>query len=153
MLTLTEAPAELDPFTLRFTALFGMSMGFTPDRLRSRSAGTLREAADKQVADEIEFLAVCGFTGQVASAVLDERDRANRALRQQPYSEEDTRREVRAVAEGFLAWKGPAVVDICREIADTAGKKRDHVTRRSFLEFAAAAELLLAERDAAESFA
>jgi hypothetical protein len=46
MLTLTEVPAELDPFTLRFTALSGMSMGFTPDRLRSRSAGTSREAAD-----------------------------------------------------------------------------------------------------------
>jgi hypothetical protein len=152
MLTLTQVPAELDPFTLRFTALFGMSMGFTPDRLRSRSAGTLREAADKQVADEIEFLAVCGFTGQVASAVLDERDRANRALRQQPYSEEDTRREVRAVAEAYLNWKGPAAVGLFHRAANDAGKRGDAVMRRSFTEFAEAAELLLAERGA-ESFA
>lgn len=148
MLTLTEVPAELDPFTLRFTALFGMSRGFTPGRLRSQSAGTPWEAADKQVADEIEFLAVCGFTGQVASAVLDERDRANRAMWQQPYSEEDAHREVRAVAEAYLDWKGPAAVGLFHRAADTAAKEGDAVMRRSFTKFAEAAELLLAERGA-----
>jgi hypothetical protein len=144
MLTLTQVPAGLDPFTLRFTALFGMSMGFTPDRLRSRSAGTLREAADKQVADELEFLTVCGFTAQVAFAVLDERDRANRALRQQPYSEEDARREIRGVAQAFLDWKGPAAVAFLRGITNSP----DTVARRSYTEFAEAAEQLLAERRA-----
>lgn len=152
MLTLTEVPAELAPFTLRFTALFGMSMGFTPDRLRSRSAGTSREAADEQVADELEFLIACGFTRQVASAVLDERDRASRAMWQQPYSEEDTRREVRAVAEAYLDWKGPAAVGLFHRAANEADKRGDAVMRRSFTEFAEAAELLLAERGA-ESFA
>jgi len=148
MLTLTETSAELDPATLYSTALFGIAMGFTPDELRTRSAGTRQEAADRQVADEIDLMTMCGFTRKVASTVLDERDHANRALRQQLYSDEDARRETRAVAQAFLDWKGPAAVGICREIAETAGKERDHVTRRSFLEFAAAAELLLTERDA-----
>ena len=148
MLTLTETPAELDPATLRFSALFGIAMGFTPDELRTRSAGTPQEAADKQVADEIDLMTMCGFTKQVASTVLDEGDRANRALRQQPYSKEEAWREIRAVAQAFLDWKGPAAVGIFREIADTADKEGDAVMRRSFTEFAEAAEQLLAERDA-----
>jgi hypothetical protein len=151
LLTLTEVPAEIDPAALRFTALFGLSMGFTPDGLRSRSAGTPQEAADKQLADEIEFLTAFGFTTQVAAAVLDERDRANRALRQEPYSEEDARREVRAVAGAFLDQQGPGAVGIFREIADRAAEEGDAVMCRSFTEFAAAAEQLLAEHGA-ESF-
>ena len=81
-----------------------------------------------------------------------ERDRANRALRQQPYSDEDARREIRAVAGAFLDWKGPAAVGFCRGIADTADQDGDVVLRHSFLEFATAAELLLTEHGA-ESFA
>ena len=65
MMTLTETPAELDPATLHFTALLGISMGFTPCELRTRSAGTLQEAVDHQVADEIDLLTMCGFTRQV----------------------------------------------------------------------------------------
>jgi hypothetical protein len=150
MLTLTEVPAEIDPATLRFTALFGISMGIAPGELRTRSAGTPRESADKQVADEIDLLTVCGFTRQVASAVLDERDRATRP--RQPYSKEDAWPGIRAVAEAVLDQKGPAAVGLFRQIADTAAKRGDDEMVRSFLDFAEAAEQLLAER-AAESSA
>ncbi|MGH3246519.1 MAG: hypothetical protein ACRDOI_09940, partial [Trebonia sp.] len=102
--------------------------------------------------DEIEHLTGCGFTARVASIVIAERDHANRALRQQRHSEEDARREVRAVAEAALRQEGPAAVSIFRQVAVTAGADGDTVSHASFLEFAAAAELLLAEHGA-ESFA
>jgi hypothetical protein len=151
MMTLTETPAELDPATLHFTALFAISMGFTPDEVRTRSAGTPQEAAGKQVADEIDLMTMCGFTRQVASTVLDERDRAKRALSQQSYSKEEAWQEIRAVAGAMLRADGPAAVDMCRQIADAADQRGDVVMRRSFTEFAEAAEQLLAERGA-ESF-
>jgi hypothetical protein len=152
LLTLTEAPAELDPATLRYTALFGIAMGFTAAELRTRSAGTSWESADKQLADEIELMTACGFTRRVSSTVLAERDRANRALRQHRYSAEDMRRGIRTVAEAGLRQEGPEAVRMFRQLADTAEQEGDIASRRSFLEFAAAAELLLAEYGA-ESFA
>jgi hypothetical protein len=151
MMTLTENPIELTPAALRFAALFGLSTGFTPSGLRARSAGTPQEAADKRIADEIDLLAECGFTRQVASAVLDERNRANRALHAGHDCAEEARQEIRAVAGAFLNWKGPAAVGICRQIADAADKRGDGEMRRSFTEFADAADQLLAERGA-ESF-
>jgi hypothetical protein len=142
MLTLTELPAELDPAALHFTALLAIAAGITPDELRTRSAGTPH---DSQVADEVDLLTMCGFTRQVASTVLDERDRAKRALPQQPYSTEDAWQEIRAVAGAFLDLKGPAAVGFLRGIADAADKEGDGEMRRSFTEFAEAAEQLLAE--------
>ena len=153
MTTLTEAPAELDtlratgltellPATaLRFTALVGIAAGITAEELRTRSACTAREAADGQLADEVERLIACGVTKEVARrALADDGDRPRRR-----YSEEDARREIRAVAEAMLRQEGPAAIGICRQIAATAGQRGDAVLRCSFLEFAAAAELLLAE--------
>jgi hypothetical protein len=48
----------------------------------------------------------------------------------------------------MLRQEGPAAVGIFREMAETAGKRSDDVTRGSFLEFAETAEQLLAERAA-----
>ena len=145
MMTLTETPAELDPATLYFTALLGISVGFTPDELRTRSAGAPQEAVDHQVADEIDLLTMCGFTRQVAITVIDERDHANRALHAEHCCAEEAWREIRAVAGAMLRADGPAAVDMCRQIADTADKRGDAEMRRSFAEFAKAAEQLLAE--------
>lgn len=152
MLTLAEIPVALDPAALYFTALLGISMGFTPGELRTRSAGGPREAVDHQVADEIDLMTMCGFTRQVASTVLAERDHANRALHAGHCCAEEARREIRAVAGAMLRTEGPAAVGMCRQIADTADKRGDAQMRRSFTEFAEAAEELLAERGA-ESFA
>ena len=149
MLTLTENPVELTPEVLRFAALFAISVGFpAAAELRTRSAGTAREATDKQIADEMDCLAWCGFTQPVATTVLDERDRSHRALRQQPCSEDAARREVRKVAGAFLDWKGPEAAGFCREIASTTARDGDGELNRSFTEFADAAEQLLTERRA-----
>jgi len=78
MMTLTEAPPVLDtlratgltellPATaLRITAMVGIAAGITAEELRTCSAGTAREAAHRQVADEIEWLTACGVTKEVA---------------------------------------------------------------------------------------
>jgi hypothetical protein len=149
-MTLTETPAAVDAAQLRYTAMLAISMSFTPGELRTRSEGTQQEAADKQIADEIEFLSACGYTEQVASTVLTERARA---IPHTPRgTEEDARREIRTVAEVFLQQLGPEAVALCHRIADTAAKRGDDTMVRSFLDFAEAAEQLLAER-AAESSA
>lgn len=91
MLTLAETPAELDAPALRFAALLAISLGSTPDSVRARSAGTDREVADKQLADEIEYLAERGVTERAAGRVFRERDRKNPAYKDYRYSEQDAR--------------------------------------------------------------
>jgi hypothetical protein len=91
MLTLTEVPAELDPAALRFAALFGISTGLTPAELRSRAMGAPQEIADKQIADEIDYLTARGVTERVVRRVFRERDRKNPAYKDYRYSEQDAR--------------------------------------------------------------
>ena len=129
-MTLTQNPAELDPGELHFNAVRAIADGVTPDELRSSTAGTAREAVGKQIADEAEHLASRGVT----------RRGALRAVK------ECIRLSVRAVAEAGLRAEGPAVVRTFRRIADTAEREGDTASRDSFLEFAAEAERLLAER-------
>ncbi|HZR53613.1 MAG TPA: hypothetical protein VFB06_29415 [Streptosporangiaceae bacterium] len=147
-MTVTEIPAELTPASLRFTALFGISMGFTAAEVRTRPGDTAQKSADKQIADEIDLMTACGYTRQVAAVVLDERGRANRGLHPQRCGAEQARREVRAVAEAMLRARGPAAVRICRRIAGQAAIDGDSELSRSFAEFADAAEELIAECEA-----
>jgi hypothetical protein len=91
LLTLAESPAELDAPALRFAALLGISADMTPGAIRTRSAGTDREVADKQLANEIDYLAERGVTERVVRRVFRESDRANPAYRDRRYSEQDAR--------------------------------------------------------------
>ena len=131
MLTLTEIPAELDPEELHFKAISVIADGILPGELRSRTAGTPREGAGKQIADEAEYLAARGVTRRVARRAV----------------EECSRWYVRRVARAFVDWKGPAAVGFLRGIADSP----DTVMRRSYTEFAEVAEQLLTERGAEPS--
>ena len=145
MMTLTEKPTELDPRELRIAALAEIAVSDLPGY---STAAALKPVA-KQVADEILLLAWCGFTPPVARAVFAERDRARRSARTRPYSPEQVRREIRAVAEAGLLTEGPAVIGIFRQVADQAEQDGNSTLCRSFLEFAAVAEELLAGRGAA----
>lgn len=147
MMTLTETPTVLDPARRRFIALVGIATGVTADKLLAIAAPTADadEVASSQIAEEIVFLAWCGFTESAARAVLDERSRAKKNAPRRPRSEEQSRAEIRAVAAAMLRQEGPAAVGLCRQAAATAAQDGDPVTRRSFLEFATAAEQLLAE--------
>ncbi|MGH3263110.1 MAG: hypothetical protein ACRDNS_14055 [Trebonia sp.] len=148
MLTLTETQAELTPAALRFTALFGMSLDVTATELRNRLGGTAQKAKDKQLADEIDLMTACGYTGRVATTVLAERDRANEAPHLRYSCPEQAGREIRAVAGAAVDQEGPAAVRILRGIAAASASEGDSQSDKSFTEFADAAEQLLAERGA-----
>jgi hypothetical protein len=113
LLTLAETPVEVDARTLRFAALLAISMGSTPDSVRTRSAGTDREVADKQLADEIDYLAERGVTERVADRVFRERDRKNPAYKDHRYSEQDAREAAMlylAVGITSASLRGPAAL-------------------------------------------
>jgi hypothetical protein len=142
MLTLTEFPAEIDPIALRFAALLGISMGLPSAGLRTRSAGTRQEIADKQIADEIDLLTFCGYTMQVADLVLLERGAIPRT---RPCTDEEAHRSDRRVAAAVISQHGAAAVGIFQRAAAIGD---DDAVRKSFIKFAAAAEELLAESPA-----
>jgi hypothetical protein len=141
--TVTTAGADsLMAGRLRAAALLLIASDVTPDELRSWPEPTAaRKVADREIADEAEYLASRGVTKEVARRAIAEYDQGRPRRR---YSEDDARREIRAVAEALLRREGPAAPGIFRQVAD----KVDGSTRESFLEFAATAEQLLAERGA-----
>jgi hypothetical protein len=142
MLTLIEVPAEIDPTVLRLAALLGISTGLTPVELRSRATGTPQELADKRIADEMDLLTTCGYTRQIADAVLRERGPFVPA---RPRTDEEAHQSDRRVAAAAISQHGAAAVGIFRRAAAIGD---DDAVRKSFIKFAAAAEELLAESPA-----
>jgi len=137
MLTLTQNPAGLDPATLRYTALLAIAVEITPAKLRTRSAGTPQAAADRQIADEVDYLSARGVTGRAASRALAERDRRlNPGRQHRPYSEQDARQAAGIyLADGMTS--GALRADTA--LRGTPG------TRRMFAMVADAMDALLAE--------
>ena len=126
--TASEGPNLLHPKRARYIALGAIADGVTPGELRL-AAAERSSRVGRQIADEAEYLIAHGVTGRVAVRAQGEIARLS----------------VRRVAAAMLHQEGPAAIGICRQIADTAGQDGDAVLRCSFLEFAAEAELLLAE--------
>jgi hypothetical protein len=123
--TTAEAPNLLRPQRARYIALGAIVGGVTPGELRSATTGRV----GRQIADEAEYLLAHGVTRRAAI-------RARKEI---------ARSSVRRVAMAMLRQEGPSAVGIFRELAETAGLRRDGVTESSFLEFAETAEQLLAE--------
>jgi hypothetical protein len=136
---IAKPPAGLDaeaPSFPRYPALLAITLGYTAEEVRTGPAATGIEADDKQIADEIDYLAAHDVTRRVASRAVSEHDQSM-----------CRRIEDERVAQALLRQEGPAAPGICRRIASTCGPR----DRGSWLKFAAAAERLLAGQSAARA--
>jgi hypothetical protein len=125
MNTLAERPVPVDTLTRR-AAVTLLGMDYSPEHVRTRCAGTDREAADKELAAEMEYLAAQGMTPGAARRAVRKLDRLYPAV---PASPEEQARNMRDLAgalldEGWTAaqvrsWagEGKGGADIWREAA------------------------------------